>query len=366
MATKKPKQQSTKQSHYQRWLKVSGIIVLLIVFVATVIAYSLSAWYAQRHKDDPRIIGTTFITPYAQHFGLDPKDTLNALIHDAGFKHFRLVSYWDEIEKEQGTYDYSNLDWQMKMIEDAGGKVSLAIGLRQPRWPECHMPTWAMNTPMTQWEPQLTDFIKATMNRYKDRPVLESYQLENEFFLDVFGECPDFTRDRLIREYNAAKATDPNHPIIVSRSNNALGYPIGQPRPDEFGVSVYKRVWDKTITKRYFEYPFPAWFYGSLAGGGEIITGKKLIIHELQMEPWLPDDPKFQINEVASIPEQNKSMNAERLKDRFDYANASGIKTYYTWGSEWWYWRKVKGGDDSLWNVAKEEIKKAEEANASR
>ncbi len=212
---------------------------------------------------------------------------------------------------------------------------------------------------MTQWEPKLDNFIKATMERYKSSPALESYQLENEFFLDVFGECPDFSRDRLVREYDFAKKVDRGHPILITRSNNALGYPLGEPRPDEFGVSVYKRVWDKTITKRYFEYPQPAWFYGTLAGGGELLTGKDMIIHELQMEAWLPDTGAYAMNDLSSLDEQAKSMNAERLQQRFDYGEASGIRSIYTWGAEWWYWHKVKANDPSMWNVAKAEVSKA-------
>ena len=373
--SKKTKSKPTKSSNrlvmYWRWLRatkfrqiIAGLFTILILFSAC--SYSLSFWYSQKHKDDPLVIGTTFVAGYARYFGLDPKETMQAMIDEVGFKQFRLVSYWDEIEKNRGTYDFSDLDWQFEKAEAAGAKVSLAIGLRQPRWPECHMPSWAMPLPMTEWEPPLKDFIKVTMERYKESPALESYQLENEFFLDVFGICPDFSRDRLIREYDFAKKVDSTRPIIVSRSNNALGYPVGQPRPDEFAVTVYKRVWDKTITKRYFEYPLPAWFYGSLAGGGEILTGKKLIIHELQMEAWLPDTGEFEMNDLASVSEQNKSMNAERLQERFEYGKSSGIKTMYTWGSEWWYWNKVKADNPEMWEVAKKEVAAAAAQNAAK
>jgi len=125
-----------------------------------------------------------------------------------------------------------------------------------------------------------------------------------------------------------------------------------------FAVSVYKRVWDKTLTKRYIEYPFPSWFYASLAGGGEILTGKNMFIHELQTEAWLPDKPEFKMNDISSIPEQNKSLNSKRLADRFDYGVATGMKTIDLWGVEWWYWRKVKANDPSLWETAKEKIHK--------
>src|SRR5690606_37420611 len=114
-------------------------------------------------------------------------------------------------------------------------------------------------------------------------------QLENEFFMTVFGDCPDHTRERLVDEYNFVKSLDSEHPVIITRSNNWGGIPLYEPTPDEFGVAVYKRVWDQNVTYRYFEYPYPAWFYSFLAGMGEIVSGKKLILHELQAEPWIPD-----------------------------------------------------------------------------
>jgi hypothetical protein len=298
-------------------------------------------------------MGVTFIPQYSRYFGLDPQDTMQAMIDELGVKHFRLVSYWDEIEPTPGQYNFDELDWQFKKANDAGASISLAIGLRQPRWPECHMPTWAAQESKDQWFGDVKTFMGKVIERYKDNPALDSYQLENEFFMTVFGKCPDFTRDRLVDEYKFVKQQDPKTPVIVSRSNNWIGLPTGDPQPDEFGISVYKRVWDKTFTKRYFEYPLPAWFYASLAGWGEIFTGKDMIIHELQAEAWLPEG--FDMR-TAPLAEQNKSMNAERLKDRFEYGKATGMRTIYAWGAEWWYYRKVKLGDDSLWKVAATEM----------
>lgn len=332
-----------------------GLVLIIFILVGTM--YGTAQWYIAKHKNEPVVFGATFVPKYARSFGLDPKETLDAIITDLGVDRIRLVSYWNVHEPEPGKYDFSELDWQFKKAEERDVKVSLAIGLRQPRWPECHMPAWAEGLPKDQWAKRLKDYMAKVIERYKDSPVLESYQLENEFFLSVFGICPDFSRERLIDEYEFVKSLDSNRPLIISRSNNAMGLPIGQPRPDLFAVSVYKRVWDKTLTKRYIEYPFPAWFYASLAGGGEILTGKNLFIHELQSEAWLPDKPEFKMNDIASIPEQNKSLNARRLSDRFDYGVATGMKTIDLWGVEWWYWRKEIAKDASLWNTAKEKIR---------
>ncbi len=339
----------------RQWLRriVIGFLAILLVTVSSM--YGIAQWYILRHRHIPLQYGVTFIPSYAEYYGLDAKDTMQAIIDDLQVKRFRLVSYWEDIEATPGVYDFSKLDWQFTKAEAAGAKVSLAIGLRQPRWPECHMPEWAKNQPKDEWYPQLKHVMQKVVERYKTNPVLDSYQLENEFFLTVFGECTDFSRERLIDEYDFVKSLDSDHPIIISRSNNALGIPVGQPTPDEFGISVYKRVWDKTLTKRYFEYPFPAWFYGFLAGAGELVTGKDMIIHELQAESWLPEGFNMR---TASLEEQNKSLDATRLKNRFEYGRATGMRTIDLWGAEWWYFRKVKLNDPSLWNVAEQEFQK--------
>lgn len=316
--------------------------------------YSIARWYIARHADEPLNLGATFIPGYARSFGLNPEATMQAMIDDLGVRRFRLVSYWETIEPTPGTYDFSELDWQFAKAEAANAKVSLAIGLRQPRWPECHAPDWAnvKTAPEQSWYPALTVVMTKIIERYRSNPALESYQLENEYFLKAFGECKNFSRDRLIDEAKLVKRLDPNHRLVITRSNNALGLPIGKPTPDVFGVSVYKRVWDRNITKRYFEYPFPAWFYAFLAGAGELLTGKDMIIHELQSEPWPPD---IEVKDAPSK-ELAKSLDARRLKGRFDYGIATGIKTIDLWGAEYWYYQKVIRGDSSLWDVAKNEF----------
>jgi len=334
------------------WQKL-GIILATITFVVIGSMYGVARWYMAKHADEPLTIGATFIPGYAEYYGLDAKDTMQAMIDDLGLRRFRLVSYWDEIEKTPGVYDFTELDWQFQKIQAVNGKVSLSIGLRQPRWPECHMPTWAASQPKSVWYPEVKNFIGKVVDRYKLHPSLDSYQLENEFFLKVFGICPDFNRDRLIDEYWYVKGKDPHHKIIVSRSNNVLGWPVNEPIPDVSAVSVYKRVWDKTLTKRYFEYPLPAWFYAFLAAGTRFITHRELIIHELQAEPWGPADKAVK---DTSIDEQNKSLSPKRLTDRIEYGRATGIKDIYLWGVEMWYWRKVKLHDDSLWEAGKNAI----------
>ena len=345
------------------WWRRIAFIILAIIVVFTSAMYGIAQWYIHKHADQPITLGATFIPDYAESFGLDPRDTLNAMLSDLKLKQVRLVSYWEDIEPTPGHYDFSQLDWQFALAAKYHAKVSLSIGLRQPRWPECHSPGWVTIDPKNEaaWRPQLNQFIEAVVRHYKTNPALQDYELENEFFLKVFGQCTDFSRSRLIEEYNLVKGMDTNHPVIVSRSDNWVGIPVGQPTPDEFAISVYKRVWDATFTHRYFEYPLPAWFYASLAGSEELLSGKDMIIHELQAEPWTPKG--LEITQT-SVKEQYKSMNPKRLKDRIDYGEATGMKTIDLWGAEWWYYMKVKQHNPDVWNTVKQAVQQADAHNA--
>lgn len=318
-------------------------IILITVLRLTALKYQ----HAESSK--PEQFGTTFVSEYAGHLGLDPKQTFTAILDDLKIKNVRLVSYWSEGEKERGRYDFTDLDWQMSEAENRGVKVSLAIGLRQPRWPECHQPDWSKNIPKDEWYPSLKAYMSEVVKRYKDSPSLASYQLENEYFLKDFGVCPDFSRDRLIDEFNLVKSLDKKTPVILSRSNNYGGFAVGEPRADVYGISVYRKVHNKTLG--YITYPFPAWYYAFLASGQKMLTGKPSIIHEFQLEPWV----KSGDIKDASIDEQNKTMSREDIKANITFARRTGIKEVYFWGSEWWYWR-LENGDPTIWNTVKENL----------
>lgn len=357
----KPHAQRAKSWWQARKLHQKIIIWLMIVVLLIIgSTYGIARWYIAEHASEPLEFGVTFIPSYARYFELDPQETMQAMINDLGIRNFRLVSYWEAGEPTKGTYNFTDLDWEFKQAEAAHAKVSLSVGLRQPRWPECHQPDWVTGEPENVWYSQLKAYMRAVINRYKNSPSLDSYQLENEYFLRVFGTCTNFSRDRLIDEYSLVKQLDPHHSVIVARSNNAIGFPIGKPTPDEFGVSVYKRVWDKNVTHRYIEYPFPAWFYAFLAGGGELLTGKNMVIHELQAEAWLPDGYDIK---TAPKSELDKSMTPERLHNRLEYGRATGMRSIDLWGVEWWYYRKVKFNDPGLWDTAKTDIKRLTATN---
>lgn len=349
---KKPLVWLKKYYNGDLWHKIV-VIFLAFIFVSTIFMYSIAEWYIHSENNIPISYGVSFIPDYAESLGLNPKTTMQSLLN-IGVKQFRLTSYWSDLAPTATTYDFSSLDWQFDLAKQYHAKITLTIGLRQPRWPECHMPNWALNEPTTTWENQLYAFIKTVVNRYKVSPVLANYQLENEYFLKGFGTCTNFSRQRLVHEYNLVKSLDSKHPIILGRSNNAMGIPLGNPKPDLYSISVYTKVWDAAVTHQYLAYPFPSWYYGFLAGIQKLLLGRNMVIDEMQAEAWTPDGKSIT---QTSLSEQNKSMNAADLKYSFEFAKKTGMKSVDMWGAEYWYYRMTILHDPSLWNVATKEFR---------
>ena len=169
-------------------------IIIFIVFIGLCLGtmYGIARWYIASEDRQPLHLGVTFIPDYAQSLGLNPNQTLSALVNDLHVKNLRLTSYWSDIEPSPNHYNFTELDSEFKIAEAAHAKITLTLGLRQPRWPECQPPSWVANEPTSVWEPQLYSFIETVVNRYKDSPALANYQLENEYFLKGFGTCTNF------------------------------------------------------------------------------------------------------------------------------------------------------------------------------
>ena len=56
----------------------------------------------------------------------------------------------------------------------------------------------------------------------------------------------------------------------------------------------------------------------------------------------------------SSLEEQAKTMNLEQFRKNVDFAKRTGIKEFYFWGGEWWYYMLTNYGDDKIWNEVKE------------
>lgn len=293
--------------------------------------------------------GVSFSLKQCRSFNIEPKDCLEWLLATSAFSQVRLMSYWNEHQPNTSDYDFTELDWQIDMAENAGVSVTLCLGARQPRWPENHWPDWAWELDFDKRSQALLSYVKTVVKRYKDRACVISYQLENEALLREFGQRPEVDRFRLNKEFNLVKTLDPSKPVIMTTSTS-WGIPVRQPIPDIIGFSYYQVHFNPKKLRYTTSFHTP--FLHRVKGWAiRLIHRKPSFIHELQLEPWGPANIWDMSNE-----EQAKSMSTDQIEKNIKLAKATGLKQIDLWGGEWWYWRKFVSGDSSVWEAVRKSI----------
>jgi len=290
--------------------------------------------------------GVNFSQKYAELLGLDWKETYFALLDELGVKNLRVAAHWDLIEPQKGEYYFKDLDWKIQAASEKGAKVILAIGMKTPRWPECHIPEWAMGLSKEKQQERILKLLNEIVLRYRERVSVRAWQVENEP-LFPFGECPWIDKDFLKKEINLVKSLDPNRPIIITDSGEFSFWITAASLGDIVGTTLHRRVWSKELGVYITHYWFRPIFYWRKAQIIKKLFGKEVICVELQAEPWGPKE-----NPYLSLEEQKKTMNLEKFKENIEFARKTGLDTFYLWGAEWWYWLRETKNKPEIWNEA--------------
>jgi len=313
---------------------IVALAIALFIFVSSQIDYSAG---------EPEW-GVTYSVKYAEELGLDPRTTFLGILDDLKVTNVRLPSYWDRVEKTPGNYYFRELDWLIEEASRRNVKIVLVLGQRQPRWPECHIPGWAENLPRAIREDRLLKFIDAVVQRYQGNDNIAVWQVENEPFLDIFGECEPTTADFVKSEIALTKSLD-DRPVMITESGELSTWLRGAQLADILGVSLYRITWNKYLG--YFYYPIAPDHYHSKI---ELIAPlvEKVICTELQVEPWAPDGITNMSYEemIAALP-------LKKARNNVEFARRVGFPEIYLWGAEWWYYMKEKHGDDTYWQEMK-------------
>jgi len=291
--------------------------------------------------------GVNFSQKHAENLGLDWKETYLALFDDLGVENFKVATYWDLIELAQGEYNFGDLDWQIEKAQEKGAEIILVIGMKTPRWPECHIPKWAANLNKEKQQERVLKLIENIVLRYQWSDAIKYWQVENEPFFP-FGECPDFDKELLKKEIDLVKSLDSQkRPVIISESGEFPFWIQAARYGDIVGVTMYRKVWFQELHS-YISYPFPPIFYQRKAQLINKIFGKEVICVELQVEPWGPE-----LLYTLPLKEQEKTMNLKQFQKNIEFAKKTGLKEFYLWGAEWWYWMKTKQNQPEIWEEAK-------------
>jgi len=326
--------------------KIIATILGVIIILAAV--YIILAYISYNH-DNNILFGVTYSKKFAEQMKLDWKETYLAILDDLKVKYIRIPTYWDDIEPAMDVYNFEDIDWQLNEAAKRNIKVVLVVGRRQPRWPECHEPDWVDKLSLADSRARARKNIRVVVERYKDNPAVEMWQVENEPFLDFFGECPKMTKKELQEEIDIVRTLD-DRPILITDSGELSTWYPAIKMGDYFGHTLYRVTWNKYIG--YFRYVFlPPSFYRVKA----YIWGKPLenvFVAELQAEPWFPKDPL-----TTPLQDHYKTMNAKQFNDNIAYTKKIGLSRAYLWGVEWWYWLKTQKQDPSMWEAARKLFK---------
>jgi beta-galactosidase GanA len=145
------------------------------------------------------LFGITFSKQQAENFGLDWRKSYTDILDDLDVKYIRLSAYWTEIEAKRGEFNFEILDWQIEEAKKRDAKILLAIGRKLPRWPECHIPSWAIDLSREAQNQAVQEMLEEVIAHYKNEPAIWAWQVENEPFFP-FGECPWVDKNFLKKE----------------------------------------------------------------------------------------------------------------------------------------------------------------------
>lgn len=304
----------------------------------------LFAWYraSQPRAAAAAEFGVTFSPKYARELGLDWKAAYLATLDDLGVRKFRIPVYWDEAEPERGRYAWEDVDWMLDEASKRGAEVVLAVGRKTPRWPECHVPGWAASLDEKVQQERVLEFLRAEIQHFKAHPAIRVWQVENEPLFH-FGKCPPPDRAFLKEEILLVRGLD-TRPIMVTDSGELSTWIRTASLGDVLGISMYRLVWNKYLGELYW--PVSPLYYTDRINLLSPVV-KKVIVSELQAEPWFRAP-------VAETPleEQFAQMDAARLRGNVEFAVSTGASEIYLWGVEWWYWLATQERDE-LWDAAR-------------
>jgi hypothetical protein len=302
-------------------------------------------------KDAPANIqyGISYNVPYIHELGLDEDDVLDAFLGDLGVRHVRMSAHWTLIEPKKDQYEFGWMDRDLKKVEAVNGTVIFGVGRRLPRWPECHVPTWAQQLSWHEQKKEIREYITAVVNRYKNSPAITHWQVENEPYLGVFAHdfCGTLDEAFLEEEIALVRALDSTRPVLVTDSGNLGTWKGAFSHGDAFGTSVYVYFWNPELGQ--FKTVLPPWFYRMKDNLMKLIYGdKETFLIELSLEPWL-------LEPVTQVPveTQYSRMDTQKFDEIVSYAKETRYEKQYLWGGEWWYWLNEQGYPE-MWEKGKE------------
>lgn len=318
-------------------IKLVLVVVVAIIVLALIgeIIFNNSYKFPLDYK-----YGVTFSPRYAKYLNLDWQKLYIQILDELQVRNLRIPTYWDILEKEEGKNNFSEVDFMLNQAEKRRARAILVVGVRQPRWPECHVPAWAKKLTVLERREKILQFIKKVVERYKEHPAVWAWQIENEPLFPFFGENCDSPDGNFLRfEVNLIKELD-KRPIIITDSGELGFWILPMQLSTIFGTTVYRTTFDPILG--YKTYPVLPYLYNVksfLVRNLFARSNNKTIISELQTEPWL----SMKDLEEGTPLRQAELFSLDKFKAHIQYAKQTGFDEIYLWGVEWWYFMDKQG-----------------------
>ncbi|MEK7497013.1 MAG: hypothetical protein AAB657_03900 [Patescibacteria group bacterium] len=308
------------------------LYIFLSLIAAVLIYGAVQVQFLPFTKESQWVVA--FAPRQAEYLGLDAKIVWQGILSDLKPQQVRLQANWNDIEQQSGEFNFSELDWYINSVAEKNIKVTLAVGRKLPRWPECHDPIWLSDLKPWEVRARHLTMLKKVVEHYQSNPIIIRWQLENEP-LFAFGKCGTPNFHLLREERDLIKSLDSSRPILMTDSGEISPWLETSILADEQGVTMYRVTWDKTLGYfRYFWSPFFYRFKAALV----LPFVNKTVISELQMEPWAPSG----LNNL-SYQEAQKSFSLAQFEEHTNFARTTGLSEAFVWGVEWWYGQKLNG-----------------------
>ena len=287
-------------------------------------------------------LGLTWSPRFAEEIGLDSAHAFDEVLTELSPSHIRLPVYWSDVESQEGAFSFAAYDEMLAKAEAAGVEVTLVVGMKVPRWPECYIPSWVNEEDEERLHDRVRALLIATIERYRTHKAVTRFQIENEPFL-FFGKCPKPDAAFLKEEFDLARSLT-SKPLIMTTSGELEPWLHTIPYADEVGFSLYRLVWSPLIG--FWAYPVQPSLYTARVKTLQPFVDD-VFVSELQGEPWF-----FKPSQELSVEDQHQMFSPRMFLQNVSFARRIGVSRVDIWGVEWWLWMRDHG-DASLWEQAK-------------
>lgn len=309
---------------------------------------------------NPPLVGFSF-SPMAITDGRKPEEALASLLRDLQPDLVRLPVYWGSVAPTANSFDYSEVDRLIKVVETHNVKkgarhtqIVLVVGARNLVFPEIHLPAWVDTSRVHKLQTLLGTasyrrYLDTTFRRYAGLALLNSWQVENEPLDDAQADqitSGSLSSSFVRSEIDLLRSIDLVHPVVVTTFNSShvvldveaaspLAWlyshlpgakPAGHPAQaltvgDTLGLDLYV-VTETTPLKTISPSTRIAWkeealdFWQSQAQK----TGRALWVTEMQGMPW-----------IGTTGFTTQDLLSSALAYR-----GHGVSVYLLWGVEDW------------------------------